>query len=136
MWNGLAEQVEVLRAAVADSCRQMASAHQSIRGTSVRTESRDGRISVTVDGGGQITELVFKDDSYQDLNRRELSEKLMLLFREAQSEARRAVLAHLPPSPLTGTTAEELLKGDDPVLPNNLVEAFLGGAGTKKETTP
>ncbi len=84
----------------------------------VQTDSRDGRISVTLDSTGQISKLTFKDRSYQDLSPKELSANILELLKEANAEMQAKVAALMPRS-TSGFSIDKLLD------PKATLESFL-----------
>lgn len=105
----LGARLQQLRSAFAESQQQMVEARRQLGALTSRAESRDGSIMVTVDSTGQITQLVFRGDSYRDLESEELSRRILAVVGEAQTQLRRSVTELMPRSPWGGLSAEEML---------------------------
>lgn len=103
------ERIGELRQAMAESHQRIAQAHLAVKDLRVTVQSRDGVASLELDGTGAVRSLIFHDDGYRDLDPDELSEMIVDLFTRAQADARAQALGALPPSPVTGLTARQLL---------------------------
>lgn len=134
--ESLAARLTEVREAFAESQRQMASARTALAALTVRTESPDGSVSLTLDSMGLVKDITFRDDSYQDLEPRQLSEKIKAVFTEAQGELRRSVLEMSPAAPWTGLSMEEML---DPALdlsklmPESLLKSMFSTSFSRSE---
>ena len=120
-----------LRRAFAESQSKIVEARQAMSAVSVRVESPDGAISLTLDSMGQVQELDFRDDSFQELEPEELAKKLVALFHEAQGDVRRAVMELAPAPPWVGTSLESALDpaADISELSSDLFGSMFGAIG-------
>jgi DNA-binding protein YbaB len=119
----LGARLQQLRSAFAESQQEMVEARRRLGALTSRAESRDGSIMVIVDSTGQITQLVFRGDSYRDLDSEELSRQILAVVGEAQAQMRRSVMELMPRSPWGGLSAEEMLDPDtdlSAMLPDDL----------------
>lgn len=105
----LRERIGELGEAIAESQRRIAQAHLAVQELRVTVRSPDGGASLELDGTGGVRGLVFHDDGYRDLEPDELSALIVDLFTRAQADVRAQALGALPPSPVTGLTAKQLL---------------------------
>lgn len=109
MESNLGERLQQLRNAFAESQQQMLEARRRLAALTARAEYRDGSIVVVLDAQGQIAELTFRGDSYRDLDREELSRRILSVVGEAHAQLRRSVTEHMPRSPWGGLSVEEML---------------------------
>ncbi len=127
--SALKAQLDELRKTFAKSTQEMAQARKELAALSVRTESKDGRISVTLDSAGDVTDITFKDDFHKDIKPDELGKKLVSLITEARTELRGKIAKKMPKAPSGGLSIEKIL---DPktdlldILPPDLPGASMG----------
>ncbi len=126
-----AERLAELRRVFADSQAKIVEARMAMSAVSAKVESKDGAIRLTLDSMGRITELLFRDETYQDLEPKELSEVLVELFAEAQAEVRRSVMELVPASPLLDASVESSLdpNAEPGSLTAGLFESMFGDLG-------
>jgi DNA-binding protein YbaB len=130
MFNeSMSQQLDGLRKAFQESQQQMASAQEKAKEISIRVEAPDRSMVLTLDSGGGIKELEFCDESYQELEPGELSEKIVALFSETRARLHGVVLESMPSMPFAGTEFEQMLNpsGDAPAFsPEDLLSSLFG----------
>jgi DNA-binding protein YbaB len=128
----LGTRLHELRSAFAESQQQIIEARRKLGAVTAKAEYRDGSILVILDAQGQITQLTFRGDSYQDLEPEELSRRILSVVADAHAQLRRSVAELMPRSPWGGLSVDEML---DPqtdlsrMLPDSLF-ATPGAAAT------
>ncbi len=105
----LKAQLDELRKSFADGQKDLARARAELDALTVRTESKDGRISISLDSTGAITDLSFSDDSYRDLKPKELSKKLLDVITEARADLQAKVSKTMPKPPQQAFSIDKLL---------------------------
>ncbi|MGL5828962.1 MAG: YbaB/EbfC family nucleoid-associated protein, partial [Angustibacter sp.] len=107
--SALKAQLDELRKSFSDSTREFAAARQELAALSVRTESKDGRISVSLDSAGAVTDITFKNDVHKNLKADELGKKIVAVIAEARTQLQGKISTTMPKPPRGGLDIEKLL---------------------------
>jgi DNA-binding protein YbaB len=126
MSNVAAEQFAAALAGLDEERRKLSELQERIAGASTVINSKDRLLSLTFDGRGELTKLVFNNTNYRRMAPPELAAVIMETFSAGRTQALEKLGSLAGHDALPGVSLTSLAKGE--VELNNVVDAFLGAA--------